>query len=137
MFPVCDHISQRIYSFLFSKEKCFWYLISISCTGFLLKGIFMDFFVLKPTVSSRTELALSEVRFPDILVCLEIGFDQKKLEDYGYTSSYWYYQGTNNQRNFIGWNGDDGNDPIQRVSNKMFLTERYQIEFKDFKYVER
>ena len=42
---------------------------------------------------------------PEVVICLEPGFDSRVLEKYGYSGSYsYYYRGLINNK-FIGWNG--------------------------------
>ena len=73
----------------------------------------MDFLKNKPTISSNKKIRLSQILFPDVLLCFENGFDQRKLEKYGYNSSGYFYRGLSNQNNFIGWSGLEEEDSLR------------------------
>ena len=85
-------------------------MICLCCTGSLLIESFVDYFKIKPTVSSFHKVRLSEISFPDVLVCYENGFDEKKMNLYGYKASGYYYRGWDNQNNLIGWSGINEQD---------------------------
>ena len=105
------------FSALFVKEKYAWKLACLVCTGLLLFQIFEDYFIAKPTVSSVDELDLSEIQFPDLIICTQSGFDKIGLADYGYNTSWNYFTGKNHLENFIGWSGMDNINPFRRNLN--------------------
>ena len=102
-----------ILSSLFFEEKYLWKLICLCCTGLLLVQIFLNFFFVKPTVTSVERTNLSKINFPDIIVCFEDGFDKEKLDYYGYPDSYRYFLGQSKD-NFIGWSGIENEDSFRK-----------------------
>ena len=123
---MCKKKIPHIFSSLFLKEKYAWTFFCVCCTGFLLFKILMDFFVTKQTVTSVEEVDISEIEFPDVLVCLEDGFDKNALKGYGYGGSYQYLLGRNHSNNFIGWNGLQNNNLFRRDSSKVRRHGSYQ-----------
>ena len=102
------------------KEKYIWKVFCIFCTFILFLQLFADYFIVKPTVSSVAEISLEQVYFPDVFVCLENGFDKKRLNLHGYDSSGNFYFGINQAQDFIGWSGFDTLDPFRKDSNTVF-----------------
>ena len=111
---------QNICSTLFVKEKYAWKLACLVCTGLVLTQIFEDFFFDKPTVSSVDELDISYIQFPDLIICLQDGFDKTGLVEHGYNTSWNYFIGRDHLQNFIGWSGRDNIDPFRRDLNISF-----------------
>ena len=109
-----------IFSTLFVKEKYVWKLACLVCTGLLLIQIFEDFFINKPTVSSVDELDLSDIQFPDLIICREDGFNKRWLVELGYNKSWNYFIGRDHLQNFIGWSGKGNKDPFRRDLNISF-----------------
>ena len=121
MLGKCKDTIEEIVSILFCKEKYFWKLLCLCCTGFLLLELFRDFFCLKPTVSTVEEIHLSQIQFPDVLVCLEHGFDNTHMKRHGYETTFQYFLGFSlGNTNFIGWNGLKGNDSLRTDSDNSF-----------------
>ena len=109
-----------IFSTLFVKEKYVWKLACLVCTGLLLIQIFEDFFINKPTVSSVDELDLSDIQFPDLIICREDGFNKRWLVELGCNKSWNYFIGRDHLQNFIGWSGKGNKDPFRRDLNISF-----------------
>ena len=112
-------MTSRLIVLLFVKNY-FWKIICLCCTGFLLMEIFMDFLKIKPTITSNKKVRLSQIRFPDVLLCFENGFDQRKLLKYGYNASGHFYRGLSKQNNFIGWSGLKAEDDALRDCQTYF-----------------
>ena len=110
-------LASRIFLTLFVEEKYIWKLACLCCTGFLLIQILDNYLVTKPTVSSEEEVKLSDISFPDLVICLENGFDKKSLKKHGYNNSWLYTAGLDKHRNFIGWSGTNNKDPLRLVSD--------------------
>ena len=106
-----------IFYMLILREKFAWTLACICCTGLLCYEILMDFFIGKPTVSSVEEINLSEINFPDVLVCVQNGFSKENLKRFGYGDGFLYYVGQNKLTHFIGWNGLHNEDPFRNYSD--------------------
>ena len=122
MVGLCKDTLSGIILILFVKEKYFWKLLCLGCTGFLLIQLFLDYFCLKPTVSTVEEIKLSQNHFPDVLVCLDNGFDYRQMERHGYNTNFQYFTGlSRGNKNFIGWNGLNGTDPFRKDSDNFFF----------------
>ena len=115
MTCLSTHNIFQAFSACFVKEKYFWKVLCLCCTALLLFWLLMDFFWIKPTVSTEEKINLSQDIFPNILVCRENGFDQKQLESYGYPSSFGYFTGIDKNNTFVGWSGLDNTDPLRKA----------------------
>ena len=97
-----------IFSYCCIQEKYFWKLICFICSSFLALQLFLDYFLIAPTVSSFERLQLSPDFTPDILVCNGEGFVKRNLEKHGYNSTFQtfnYMTGLGENGSFVGWNG--------------------------------
>ena len=115
-----DRIVQA-FSACFINEKYIWKLLCLCCTVLLLMWLFRDFFWIKPTVTTVEKIKLSQDIFPNILVCREMGFDQKQLESHGYQGPFGYFTGFDKNNTFIGWSGLDNKDPLRKAFKQYFL----------------
>ena len=79
-------------------------LICTLLTCFLLIQELYTFVVTKPTLTFIEEKKLEVEDLPEVVICLEPGFDNKVLEKYGYKDHY--SRGLMNGK-FIGWNGKE------------------------------
>ena len=109
-----------LFLLLLWKEKYVWKAFCIFCTFILFLQLFADYLIVKPTVSSVAEISVDQVDFPDVFVCLENGFDKRRLNLHGYISSGNIYFGINQAQHFIGWSGSDKFDPFRKDSNAEF-----------------
>ena len=77
------------------KNCCFWVLefitmkkiFTFGCSAltlFLISRLFYTVVVLKPTTTYKEEKGLETIDIPEILICLDPGFDIKVLKEYGY-----------------------------------------------------
>ena len=78
----------------------------------LIQEVF-NFVVTKPTTTSKEEKQLKAKDIPDVVVCLDPGFNSRALEKYGYTIGT-YYRGSMDGDRFVGWNGN-GNKSSQDI----------------------
>ena len=115
---VCQEKLGRVFSSVFVKEKYFWKMACLFCTGWLLMQIMMDFFILRPTFTAVEDVKLSQIHFPDVLVCLENGFDQKQLQQYEYDASFRYFLGWSRLNNFVGWSGLENKESRRKDLDK-------------------
>ena len=86
------------------KNCCFWVLefitmkktFTFGCSAltlFLISRLFYTVVVLKPTTTYKEEKGLETIDIPEILICLDPGFDIKVLKEYGYERGFDYYKG--------------------------------------------
>ena len=67
----------------------------------------VKFFIIRPTSDFKEEKKLETFDFPEVVLCLEPGFNSKVLHDYGYKTAT-YYRGTMGYTtSFVGWNGGE------------------------------
>ena len=64
------------------------------------------FAIVKPTTTSKEEKDLEISDLPEVVVCLEPGFDTEVLKNYGY-KTLGYYRGSMDGDKFAGWNGNE------------------------------
>ena len=89
---------------LFSLRKVF----KLSCTLltlFLVGQALYTFLVIRPTTISKEEKELEIVDLPELVICLEPGFDLKVLENYGYNPHSYFMGKMDFDQPFVGWNG--------------------------------
>ena len=67
MVGLCKVTLSGIVLILFVKEKYFWKLLCLGCTGFLLMKLVIGYFCLKPTVSTVEEINLSQIHFNSLV----------------------------------------------------------------------
>ena len=79
-------------------------LVCLSLTLFLLYQELVTFSVTKPTVTSKEVKKLDTGDLPEVVVCLDPGFDSAIMRKYNYLPNK-YYKGQNVEDTFVGWNG--------------------------------
>ena len=130
---VCQQRVGQVFLSFFVDEKYFWKIICLCCTGWLLLQVIVDFFIVKPTFSAVENSKLSQIYFPDIVVCLENGFDQKQLKLYDYDTSLLYFLGRSGRDKFIGWSGKENTDQFRRNSiNYCYFLNKHLCNNKQF-----
>ena len=117
---------------LFSLRNGFKF-ICILLTLFLICQELLTLVVIKPTATSKEEKELKSTDLPEVVICLEPGFDSEVLEGYGYKTRS-YYRGTMDWwSKFIGWNGKkDGNKSSREILNEALIVKRKHINSTKF-----
>ena len=86
------------------------YLFTSLCIGLTLLLIYQElvnFVIIRPTSNSFAEKKLETTDIPEVVLCVDPGFNSKVLNKYGY-KAVTYYRGTMGYRTpFVGWNGDE------------------------------
>ena len=78
--------------YLCSLEKVFKFACAL-LTFLLIGQELVNFAIIKPTVTSKEKKGLEIVDIPDVVICMEPGFDIEVLKKYGYTRTPLYYRG--------------------------------------------
>ena len=103
--------------------KTFFSLVCALLTIFLLCQELFNFAVRRPTSTSSEEKELEATDLPEVVVCLDPGFDSNVLQSYGYNVTSNYYRGSmDSSNNFVGWNGG-GNETksSQNILEDVFM----------------
>ena len=79
-------------------------LVCSVLTILLLLQELYNFVITKPTSTSIDEKQLETADIPDVVVCIDPGFNKTALEKYGYSGTY--YRGSMDGEKFVGWNGN-------------------------------
>ena len=66
----------------------------------------MVFLVEKPTTAAKLEKKLEKSDIPEVVVCMEPGFNHLTLKTVGYRVNTYYRGALQPYSSFIGWNGD-------------------------------
>ena len=119
---------------------CFYSLLNIcslriffklTCSLLTLLLIYQELFsflVLKPTRTSTEEKGLTIDDFPDVVICLEPGFQSNVLEKNGYIA-HKYYKGEMNKK-FFGWNGNGTKSSVEILEDALLVKRRHISESK-------
>ena len=101
-------------------------LFTLFCTTLTLILIYQElvaFTMTRPTSNYRKEKELETTDIPEIVLCLEPGFDFGVLEQYGYNTDT-YYRGSMDGKSFVGWNSGEG----ETRSSKEILEEALLVD---------
>ena len=90
----------------FCSFKIVFKVICALLTLLLIYQELFTFVVEKPSTTSREEKDIDINDIPEVVICLEPGFDTKVLEKYGYNDVGVYYKGIVDGE-FVGWNGNE------------------------------
>ena len=86
----------------------------------------VNFLVTRPTSDFKEEKKLESKDIPEVVLCLEPGFNSKVLNDYSYKAAT-YYRGTMGYTtSFVGWNGGENETSSSKdvlVAESRFLND--------------
>ena len=88
---------------LVTARTLFTLVCSVLTILLLLQELY-NFVITKPTSTSIDEKQLETADIPDVVVCIDPGFNKTALEKYGYSGTY--YRGSMDGEKFVGWNGN-------------------------------
>ena len=113
-------------------EKVFKFACAL-LTLLLIGQELANFAIIKPTVTSKEKKGLEIVDIPDVVICMEPGFDIEVLKQYGYTRTPLYYKGTRpSDFKFIGWNGDKNKSSLEILEEALLVKQKH---IKDAKFI--
>ena len=98
----------------------FFTLVCSLLTIFLLSQELYNFAVTKPTSTAKEEEQLKASDIPEVVACLEPGFNSSAFEKHGYMHFATYYRGSMDGDKFVGWSGN-GNQSSQDILEDVFL----------------
>ena len=91
----------KIISIITNNFKAVCLAISLVLIGQLLY-VFVEE---KPTTTAKFDEELKITDLPEVVVCMDPGFNKSALTEYGY--NVWYYWKGMIMPKFVGWNGDE------------------------------
>ena len=113
-------------------KNCFT-LVCLSLTLLLIYQELVTFSVTKPTATSKEEKKLDTSNLPEVVICLDPGFDTAIMHKYNYTPVR-YYRGADSEDKFLGWNGGGSeNESSQDVLDEIltfdsrFINDRGEL----------
>ena len=80
-------------------------LICTLLTLFLICQEVVTYSIKRPTTTSQEEKELEVSDLPDVVMCLDPALNLTNIAKYGYNNGF-YYRGSVNGTDFIGWNGN-------------------------------
>ena len=117
-----------------SLEKVFKFACAL-LTLLLIGQELVNFAIVKPTVTSKEEKGLEFDDIPEVVICIEPGFDIEVLKKYGYKRTLLYYRGRRpSDLKFIGWNGDKNKSSLDILEEALVVKQKY---IKDAKFITR
>ena len=116
----------------FCSFKIVFKVICALLTLFLICQELFTFVVEKPSTTSREEKDIDINDIPEVVICLEPGFDTKVLEKYGYNDVGLYYKGIVDGE-FVGWNGNKNKTkPSIDILEEALIVQNQHISGKKF-----
>lgn len=120
---------------MFSIFKNIFSVVCLAITLVLIFELLHEFVAERPTTTAKLKKQLEITDLPDVVVCMDPGFDSKTLEKYGY-DGYSYFMGTHGWV-FVGWNGhEDQNKSSHEILKETLLFPEGQGLLFDVKYAE-
>ena len=125
-----------------SISKTIFAVICWAITIGLLIKLLHTFSVAKPTTSTKIEKNLEDTDIPEVVICLDPGYNNVTLAKHGYNvNSYW--QGAmQSYTKFVGWNGNSSENQSHEIfeeamvfpKNETLVVKSY---FSDFSHREK
>ena len=110
---------------LHSIFKNLFTVLCVAITLFLISDLLVTSLIKKPTTTTKIKKELETSDLPNVVVCLDPGFDNATAVKYGYHVSYYWTGLTKSTRGggrFVGWNGDRNENMSSRaILEEMFL----------------
>ena len=117
-----------------SLENVFKFACAL-LTLLLIGQELVNFAIVKPTVTSKEEKGLEFDDIPEVVICIEPGFDIEVLKKYGYKRTLLYYRGRRpSDSKFIGWNGDKKKSSLDILEEALIVKQKH---IKDAKFIIR
>ena len=130
---------------MISITKNIFTAVCLAISLVLLVQLLIVFVEEKPTTTTKLDDELDMVDIPDLVVCMEPGFDNVTSKKYGYDDRT-YWMGVSNKCEFVGWNGKDGylnkssRDILEETlifpeSQDVLFNAGYSDMLNDFRYL--
>ena len=110
---------------IISIVKSIFKVLCLAISFFLIMQLIIVFVDKKPTSTTNLEEELELTDLPEVVVCMDPGFNSSALTKYGYSNDgLFYWKGTRNlsEKSFVGWNGDkDYNKSSHEIMEESLL----------------
>ena len=115
---------------IISIVKSIFKVLCLAISFFLILQLIYVFVEEKPTSTTNLEEELELTDLPEVVVCMDPGFNNSALKKYGYNIRY-YWKGIRirkkEQEKFVGWNGDkDYNKSSHEILEEALLFPKIQ-----------
>ena len=109
-------------------------LLCLAVTLFLIYDLLETFLIERPTTTTKIEKELETSDLPNVVVCLDPGFNNATAEKYGYHISF-YWAGLTTSTifeyggRFVGWNGVNSENKSSRdiLEEMLLLPDRQEL----------
>ena len=111
-------------------------VLCMAISLFLIGQLLFVFVEEKPTTTTNSEEELEISDLPEVVACMDPGFNNSALKKYGYNIRY-YWKGisTRSEEEFVGWNGDkDYNMSSYEILEELLLFPEDQGLLRSAKY---
>ena len=131
-------------------------LVMILLVMYLIYEELLLYWKIKPTQTSVSELKIADVQNPNIFICKSPEYDNtmfryfksllwrqvpsliiNSISQHGYTDAYWYSQGKNIKRKFVGWSGNTSLDPEDLLEDILALKSNGSMPYVMLKLKDR
>ena len=103
-----------------SISKTTFAVICCVITLGLVIELLHTFWVDKPTISTKIEKNLEDTDIPEVVICLDPGFNNATLAKYGYNVNSYSQGAMQSYTKFVGWNGNSSEyDSLKIVEEAM------------------
>ena len=96
---------------MYKTLKNLFTVVCLAVTLTLILELLVTFLVEKPTTTTKLEKELEITDLPNVVACLDTGFNNERLKKYGYNINTDWEGVRLPDLKFIGWNGDKKNRP--------------------------
>ena len=123
---------------IISIVKSIFKVLCLAISFFLILQLIYVFVDEKPTSTTNLDEMLDITDLPEVIICMDPGFNNSVLEKYGYNINYfWRGASTGPGEKFVGWNGDkDYNKSSHEILEEALLFPKRQGHLSQAVYFE-
>ena len=115
---------------LFCWERVFKFTCTLLTLLLICQELYY-FAVTKPTVTSAEEKDIDMTDLPEVVICLDTGFNKTVLKKYGYKDHY--SMGSLDGKAIVGWNGNEKETKSSiEILEEALIVQKEHITFKKF-----
>ena len=115
---------------LFSWDRIFKFICSLLTLLLICQELYC-FAVTKPTVTSAEEKDIDIRDLPEVVICLDTGFNKTVLKKYGYRDHY--SMGSLDGKGIVGWNRNENETKSSiEMLEEALIVQKEHITYKKF-----